>query len=175
MPVQQPTADGLARQVFALQRALRHLTQHSADLGGPGVALQGVMRMIGEDGELRATELAAKLGIGPAGLSRHIADLQELGYVHRRPHPQDKRAYLIRLSELGESVLAQAMGRRAAALQQALAGWSEEQAQQAAESIGALSRTLLAEIAPNVPAITGTETAGPAPEPHLAPQEQAPK
>ena len=170
MSVQQHTADVLARQVFGLQRALRHLTQHSAGLGGPGVALQGVMRMIGEDGELRATELAAKLGIGPAGLSRHIADLEELGYVERRPHPQDRRAFLIRLSEQGETVLAQALKQRSAVLQQALAGWSEEEAKQAAASIEALSKTLLAQLGTSAPG-----AAGPAPEPHLPPQEQTTK
>ncbi|MCC3273371.1 MarR family transcriptional regulator [Arthrobacter zhangbolii] len=142
MPVQQATAEDLTRKVFALQRALRCVTQLSADSGGPGVASQGVMRMIAEDGELRATELAAKLGIGPAGLSRHVAELEELGYVRRRPHPQDRRAYLISLSELGETVLAQALAHRAAILQQTLSDWTEEQAQTASNSIGALSDTL---------------------------------
>lgn len=171
MPVQQATAEDLTRNVFALQRALRYLTQLSADSGGPGVALQGVMRMIGEDGELRATELAAKLGIGPAGLSRHVAELEELGYVQRRPHPQDRRAYLIRLSELGETVLAQALTHRAAVLQETLSGWSEEQAQAAADSIGALSDTLFTSFRT---ASTARSTAGPA-DPMPTPQEHTPQ
>ncbi|MDM7990783.1 MarR family transcriptional regulator [Arthrobacter sp. zg-Y877] len=156
MPMQQETADDLIRKIFALQRTLRCVTQHSADHGGPGVALQGVMRMIGEDGELRATELAAKLGIGPAGLSRHVAELEELGYVRRRPHPQDRRAYLISLSELGESVLHDAMKNRAAVLQEALAAWSEDQARLAAETIGSLSDSLFTSIrrAPGTPGRT---------------------
>ena len=171
MPVQQHTAEDLARQVFALQRALRALTQHSADHGGPGVALQGVMRMIGEDGELRATELAAKLGIGPAGLSRHVAELEELGYVQRRPHPQDRRAYLIRLSGPGESVLAEALKRRSAVLQQTLSDWSEEQAQRALESIGALSNSLMASLRTPGP---GLPDSAPAPS-TPTPQEQTTK
>ena len=170
MPVQQDTAENLVREVFALQRALRALTHHSADHGGPGVALQGVMRMIGEDGELRATELAAKLGIGPAGLSRHVAELEELGYVQRRPHPQDRRAYLIRLSELGESVLDDSLKRRSVVLQQALSDWSEDQAELALTAIGALSNSLFASLrapgtelpaAPGAPSIPSPATPTP--------------
>ena len=170
MPVQQHTAEDLVRKVFALQRALRSLTQHSAKNGGPGVALQGVMRMIGEDGELRATELAAKLGIGPAALSRHIAELEELGYVHRRPHPQDRRAYLIRLSAVGESALAEALTHRSAVLQQTLSDWSEEQAQLVSESIGALSDSLSAAMH----TMPGPGSPGAAPS-ILPPQEQTTK
>ncbi|MCC3276629.1 MarR family transcriptional regulator [Arthrobacter sp. zg-Y20] len=172
MPVQQHTAEELVRSVFALQRSLRALTHHSILDGGPGIALQGVMRMIGEDGELRATELAAKLGIGAAGLSRHVAELEELGYVHRRPHPQDRRANLIRLSELGESVLAQSLNRRAAVLQQTLSEWSEEQAQLASESIGALSESLLTSLRTAAPGTTGPAVGT---STHLSPQEQATK
>ncbi|MCC9175523.1 MarR family winged helix-turn-helix transcriptional regulator [Arthrobacter sp. zg-Y179] len=146
MPMQQETADDLIRKIFALQRSLRCVTQHSADIGGPGVALQGVMRMIGEDGELRATELAAKLGVGPAGLSRHVAELEELGYVRRRPHPDDRRAYLISLTALGESVLREALKGRAVLLQEALADWSEDQAQLASDTLGALSDALFTSI-----------------------------
>ncbi|MCC9206282.1 MarR family winged helix-turn-helix transcriptional regulator [Arthrobacter sp. zg-Y769] len=170
MPMQQETADDLIRKIFALQRSLRCVTQRSADIGGPGVALQGVMRMIGEDGELRATELAAKLGVGPAGLSRHVAELEELGYVRRRPHPQDRRAYLISLTELGESVLREALKGRAVLLQEALAGWSEEQAQLASDTLGTLSDSLFTSIrrAPG--------TAGPTPQtPESYPQEQTAK
>ena len=170
MPMHQETADDLIRKVFALQRSLRCVTQRSADVGGPGVALQGVMRMIGEDGELRATELAAKLGVGPAGLSRHVAELEELGYVRRRPHPQDRRAYLISLTELGESVLRDALKARAVLLQDALAAWSEDQAQLASDTLGALSDALFTSIRP-APGISG-QTAEIF-EPH--PQEQTAK
>ncbi|WP_146362917.1 MarR family winged helix-turn-helix transcriptional regulator [Arthrobacter yangruifuii] len=142
--MQQETADDLIRTIHRLQRTLRCLTQHGANTGGPGVALQGVMRMIGEDGELRATELAAKLGIGPAGMSRHVAELEELGYVRRRPHPQDRRAYLISLTELGESVLREALAGRTVLLQEALADWSEEEAQLASTTLGSLSDSLFA-------------------------------
>ena len=173
MSVEQQTAEELIRKIFALQRALRCVTHRSADLGGPGVALQGVMRMIGEDGELRATELAAKLGIGAAGLSRHVAELEELGYVRRRPHPQDRRAYLISLSELGESVLAGALQHRAALLQGALGGWSEDQARHASEAIGALSDSLVSSFP--APGGAAPGSTAPAPRTDSNPQEQTTK
>lgn len=143
LSVEQHTAEDLVRRIFSLQRSLHWISQHSmARVPGPGVALQGVMRMIGTDGEIRATDLAEKLGIGPAGLSRHVAELVDLGYVLRRSDPQDRRAYLLSLSDQGREALTQVTQIRSALLQQALEGWSEERARAAAELIDELSQTL---------------------------------
>jgi DNA-binding MarR family transcriptional regulator len=142
MGMDSATAAELTDSIFALQRQLRSATQQLADPAGPGFALQGVMRIIGEAGELRATELAARLGIGPAGLSRHIAELEAAGYVVRRPHPEDGRAFLISLSEPGLEHLRIEIARRSASVQQLLADWTDAEAQTAAEVLQRLTASL---------------------------------
>jgi DNA-binding MarR family transcriptional regulator len=142
MGVDNATAAELTNSIFALQRQLRSATQQLADPAGPGFALQGVMRIIGEAGELRATELAARLGIGPAGLSRHISELETAGYVVRRPHPEDGRAFLISLSGQGVEHMRAEVARRSASLQQVLADWTDAEARTAAEILQRLTASL---------------------------------
>lgn len=100
------------------------------------------MRVIGNQPEIRATELAEQLGIGAAGLSRHISELEEMGYVDRRPHPDDRRAYLISLTPAGARSVADEMRRRAALLQNMLEDWTEEDALSASASLTKLTETL---------------------------------
>jgi DNA-binding MarR family transcriptional regulator len=142
MGVDNATAAELTNSIFALQRQLRSATQQLADPAGPGFALQGVMRIIGEAGELRATELAARLGIGPAGLSRHLPELETAGYVVRRPHPEDGRAFLISLSGQGVEHMRAEVARRSASLQQVLADWTDAEARTAAEILQRLTASL---------------------------------
>lgn len=170
MSVRQETAEELVHQIFVLQRHLRCVTQQSVVSSGPGAALQGVMRIISDSGELRATELAQQLGIGAAGLSRHISELEELGWVQRRPDPQDGRAFLISLSPAGRDALTAALNRRALLLQQMLSEWTEQQALDAAGSLGRLSETLHASTrAARAGDSTAPENAPPAPAASMPP------
>lgn len=164
MSVRQETAEDLIHQISVLQRQLRCVTQQSVISTGPGAALQGVMRIISESGELRATDLAHQLGIGPAGLSRHIAELEELGWVQRRPDPQDGRAYLISLSAEGRATLADALHRRALLLQDMLKEWTEDQAADTAGCLARLSATLQASTRSTRPGTTPLPLTSPAPE-----------
>jgi DNA-binding MarR family transcriptional regulator len=43
----------------------------------------------------RATELAARAGMGKPAMGELIAELERLGYVERRPDPSDQRAKLV--------------------------------------------------------------------------------
>jgi DNA-binding MarR family transcriptional regulator len=98
--------------------------------------------------------LAARLGIGAAALSRHVAELEAAGYVVRRPHPGDARALLISLSEQGSAHLRAETGRRSGVLQEVLAGWTDEEARAAADVVQRLSASLarsLAALKPGVP------------------------
>ncbi|WP_341395644.1 MarR family winged helix-turn-helix transcriptional regulator [Arthrobacter sp. G119Y2] len=142
MSVNQQTAEELITQVYRLQRQLRCVAQRSTDPRGPGTALLAVLRLIGEQPEIRATELAGKLGIGAAGLSRHLSELVEMGYVCRRPHPEDGRAYLISLTPAGSRAVTEDMHRRSELLQHMLDDWTNEEAALASDSLAKLADTL---------------------------------
>ncbi|MFJ4028269.1 MarR family winged helix-turn-helix transcriptional regulator [Paenarthrobacter sp. NPDC089989] len=142
MSVGSATATDLVHQIFDLQRTLRCVvTAHLARVPDVGMAVQGVMRFIGE-GETRATHLAAKLGVSAPVLSRHIAELEELGFVMRRPDPADGRAQLLALTESGMAKLREFEEQRSVRLRDYLADWSEEDALEASKVLQKLSTSL---------------------------------
>ena len=116
MAVAPDTAADLVYRIFDLQRAVRCVAAASFRGQDTGVALQGVLRFVGE-GETRATQLAERLGVSAPVLSRHIADLEEQGYVIRRQDPDDGRAQLVALSPAGAEKLRRIEEHRTATLQ----------------------------------------------------------
>ena len=141
MAVAPGTAADLVYQIFDLQRAVRCIATANARGEGPGVALQGVLRFVGE-GEARATTLAERLGVSAPVLSRHIAELEEQGLVARRQDPDDGRAQLVALTAAGAGKLRRIEEQRAAVLQDLLRDWSEEDAGNTAKTLHKLTKSL---------------------------------
>lgn len=141
MTVKSDTAVDLVHQIFDLQRAVRCIANASFKGQETGVALQGVLRFVGE-GETRATRLAERLGVSAPVLSRHIADLEDQGFVVRRQDPDDGRAQLVALSPAGAERLHRIEEQRVAALQDLLDGWSEEDADATAQTLRKLTESL---------------------------------
>ncbi|WP_285241432.1 MarR family transcriptional regulator [Pseudarthrobacter sp. MEB009] len=141
MAVAPDTAADLVYQIFDLQRAVRCIATANVRGQETGVALQGVLRFVGE-GESRATRLAERLGVSAPVLSRHIADLEDHGFVVRRPDPDDGRAQLVALTPQGADKLRRIEEQRAAALQDLLRDWSEEDAGTTATTLHKLTQSL---------------------------------
>ena len=141
MSVAPDTAADLVYQIFDLQRAVRCVAAASLRGQETGVALQGVLRFVGE-GETRATRLAERLGVSAPVLSRHIAELEEQGYVIRRQDPDDGRAQLVALTFQGAGKLRQIEEQRTAALQDYLREWSQEDAEDTAKILRKITESL---------------------------------
>jgi DNA-binding MarR family transcriptional regulator len=141
MAVAPDTAADLVYRIFDLQRVVRCVAAASFRGQDTGVALQGVLRFVGE-GESRATRLAERLGVSAPVLSRHIADLEEQGYVIRRQDPDDGRAQLVALSPAGVDKLRKIEEHRTATLQEYLSDWSQEDAEDTARILTKLSASL---------------------------------
>jgi DNA-binding MarR family transcriptional regulator len=141
LSVESIAAAELVYQIFDLQRAVRCVAAASMRGQDTGVALQGVLRFVGE-GESRATHLAERLGVSAPVLSRHIAELEEHGYVLRRPDPEDGRAQLIALSASGAEKLRRIEEQRTATLQGLLQDWSEDDVELTARTLKKLAESL---------------------------------
>ncbi|UVJ40488.1 MarR family winged helix-turn-helix transcriptional regulator [Arthrobacter sp. CJ23] len=142
MSVGPSTATELVHQIFDLQRTLRcAVSAHLSKVPDIGLALQGVMRFIG-DGESRAGQVAARLGVTAPVLSRHIAELEELGLVDRRPDPADGRAQLLVLTGTGAAKLREFEERRSERVRNYLSDWSEEDALEATRVLQKLTASL---------------------------------
>ncbi|MFD1213066.1 MarR family winged helix-turn-helix transcriptional regulator [Arthrobacter sp. GCM10027362] len=144
MSVTPDTASALVHSIFDLQRAIRCAAGTAARHSDLGLAVEGVLRMIGTAGEARASDLAARLGVGTSALSRQVAELEEHGLVLRRPDPADGRAHLLSLSPEGKERLASVERRRTETIQELLSGWDEDRAHEAARIIEELNAALRA-------------------------------
>ena len=63
-----------------------------------------VFAQIDPDGS-RLTDLARGANVSPQAMGELVDELQELGYVERRPDPTDRRAKLIALTERGHDCI----------------------------------------------------------------------
>ncbi len=111
------------------QLLVRLLTQFRAELSAPREdrgytdlrdAHMHVFGNVGIDG-IRLTELAARAQLGLATMSELVTELQQLGYLERRPDPADGRARLIFPTSRGRQLLDDA-GDRVAEIEQ---HWAE--------------------------------------------------
>jgi DNA-binding MarR family transcriptional regulator len=108
-----------------LVRLLRHFRTEllaPAAASGYGDVREPHMQIFGHiyDGA-RLTELAGRAQLSLAATSELVNDLQRLGYLERRPDPQDGRAKRIVPTDRGKAVLA-AAGDRVAEIEE---HWAE--------------------------------------------------
>jgi DNA-binding MarR family transcriptional regulator len=93
-----------------LNRLLQHFRTELVALAGfelfPGVRFTHV-HVFGNLGHrgIRLTDLAQRAQLGLAACSELVSDLEELGYVERRPDPSDRRAKLIAPTGSGAELL----------------------------------------------------------------------
>jgi DNA-binding MarR family transcriptional regulator len=130
MPITPETRDRLTSCVAQLVRTGRHVSARAAtqlygDLPSFGWAM---LVPLERDGDQRCSALALQVGVDVSVASRQIAVLERLGYVERRPDPQDGRASLLSLTDAGAAALTAARALRADWSLTALATWDETDA-----------------------------------------------
>ena len=132
MPITSETVDRLTASVSQLLRTGRHVSVRAAahlygELPPYG---WGLLVPLERDGDQRCSALAGHVGVDVSVASRQLAVLERLGYVERRPDPQDGRASLLRLTPAGADALEAARAVRSDWAVAALAGWDEAEARQ---------------------------------------------
>lgn len=98
--------EALAESFLRVSRQLRRETQRRIAPLGVNLHQSRALRVIGEEGPLRPSELAERLGIVPRSVTDSVAGLAASGLVERRTDPADGRAQLLALSPAGEELLA---------------------------------------------------------------------
>lgn len=85
-----------------------------------------LLRQLGASHEaLRVSDLAERLQIDAPGVTRKVQQLERAGLVERSPDDDDRRTVRLRLSWVGEGVLARLLNARRAQLAEVLWGWEE--------------------------------------------------
>ena len=67
--------------------------------------------LIGAEGPWTPTALAGRMAMPLSTVLFRVGRLEKRGHVERDPNPDDRRSYLVRLSQDGEQLLAQARPR----------------------------------------------------------------
>lgn len=87
--------------------ALRLLRVFRATRPAKGLTLSGlsVLGCLFRDGTATATDLAAYLRVKPQSLTRLLADLEQNGFIARRPNDEDRRQTFLEITHAGARTL----------------------------------------------------------------------
>jgi DNA-binding MarR family transcriptional regulator len=133
--VEPPGPPGMHRALikqtgFLLARmgmvAAKLFSERIAELGLT-TRMWGALNVLAAEGTTTQQFLGRCAGIDPSSMVATIDDLEARGFVERRPHPSDRRAHAVHITERGREVLAR--GRRVAreAQQELFAPLSDEE------------------------------------------------
>lgn len=134
--VQQETGvlhTSVREAVGALRRARRRWSATHPEAPAGTVDLLATVAAMAQrardgDGDCRLKDLAGAMGLDPSTVSREISGLMAAGLVVRRPDPRDGRAAVLALTDAGQDRLTQAQRLFTRQIDDALAGWSPEEA-----------------------------------------------
>ncbi|MFD8209896.1 MarR family winged helix-turn-helix transcriptional regulator [Streptomyces sp. NPDC059695] len=123
-PPREASVDVIQRELTAFARRARA----AAAQVHPELPLVSytLLAHIEEQRGCRATDLAAHYFLDKSTVSRQVAGLEKLGFVERRPAPDDHRVHVLHPTEAGTKVLASAQTNRLAAFEERLEDWPAE-------------------------------------------------
>ncbi|GGU77205.1 hypothetical protein GCM10010275_09760 [Streptomyces litmocidini] len=123
-PLREASVDVIQRELTAFARRARA----AAARVHPELPLVSytLLAHIEEQRGCRATDLAAHYLLDKSTVSRQVAGLEKLGFVERRPAPDDHRVQVLHPTEAGTRVLAAAQASRMAAFRERLEDWPAE-------------------------------------------------
>lgn len=125
----------LLRAILALGRRMRA----ERPAGSVTFASLGILGTLARLGPMPAARLATEERLQPQSLTRLIAALERDGLIARRRSPEDRRALIIALTEVGRKVLIDDLTARNAWLESAMAsGLSETEREALAAAAAAL-------------------------------------
>ena len=136
----------LATELVRLVRGLRELGGAVRVAGGAPLELAAaqVLGRVGDEGPLRLTALAERLGLDLSTVSRQVPGLEAAGWLDREADPRDRRAQLLRLTEAGQQALRERRAMHAQILREALPAWEDAQLHDLAASLARLNTDLSA-------------------------------
>jgi DNA-binding MarR family transcriptional regulator len=131
---QRPDLDFHALEVTARISRLNGLLQHAwsasvadFDLGSGALQVLLALRRIGAPFELTPTDLCRDAFLSSGGMTQLLDRLEPRGLVERTRHPTDRRGLLVRLTPDGRTLADEALARRLASAQSAVAGLRSEE------------------------------------------------
>jgi DNA-binding MarR family transcriptional regulator len=99
----QGSSDALVDQLYETTHQLRRFVEARLRTGGASVARLRALRMLARaEQPLRMRDLSEMTGVAARTTTAIVDSLERDGLVERVRHPQDRRAFLLRLTDKGE-------------------------------------------------------------------------
>ncbi|MDY6870634.1 MAG: MarR family transcriptional regulator [Actinomycetota bacterium] len=138
-----PGAGGecLGADLLAVVARLNRLATQRTRLPLPWAQVR-LLSIIEDQGEARISDLATLDRCSQPTMTTQVRRLEDAGLVSRTTDPLDARAVLIRITDKGRTVLAQARIDRAAGIDPRLAQLSPEDRQTLADAVEVIERLL---------------------------------
>lgn len=145
-PAGAESLDSLFAQICKLKHARIHTLLEDLGLyrGQPSV-----LKALWEEEGLMHTELARRLQVQPATITKMLQRMEKAGFVERRSDPEDQRVSRVYLTEAGRAVRAGVQQVWRQIEEEAFAGFSPEER--------GLLRRLFLQIRENLMAVSGGE------------------
>ena len=102
----------LVRNTGYLISRLGYYAPSSSRSGWPRLGLTprmwGAMNTLDHEGDVSQQQLGRAIGMDPSSMVSTIDELEAKGWVQRRPHPTDRRAYALHITDAGRETLTRA-------------------------------------------------------------------
>jgi DNA-binding MarR family transcriptional regulator len=124
MPDRDDSLDTIQRELTAFARRARHkAAQLHPDLS---LVTYSMLDLVKERGACRGADLASHFMLDKSTVSRQVGALERLGLLRREADPEDQRGQLLRLTEAGDRLLAEAYEQRRRAFTDRFESWDDE-------------------------------------------------
>lgn len=125
MTDRQRVHEDLEAELSVLWRRVRRLSIDLARQVDEGLeaAAYGLLGLLADGGDVRAADLAERLGLDKSTVSRQVTQMESMGLIQRVTDPQDGRARLIHVTDEGRSRVQQLRAARGRWFGEALEHW----------------------------------------------------
>ena len=91
--------------LLAITHVLQADQERELDRRGLTPARTHILWLVFHEGPRTQAELATALGVTPRNITTLVDGLEATGFARREPHPTDRRAVLVHLTERGLSIM----------------------------------------------------------------------
>jgi DNA-binding MarR family transcriptional regulator len=130
VPPVSPQVVEISRAVTEMNYIASRARQHERLMTVAGLNLDraaaALLRALAADEPARVGELAVRLSVESSHVTRMVQTMERAGYVRREPDPEDGRAQLVQLTDLGRWAVDRMRTASHQGVRQALAAWSSE-------------------------------------------------
>jgi DNA-binding MarR family transcriptional regulator len=125
-PARTQSVESVMHALMSIGRLMRQRGQ--GETLDPGTFW--LLRNIAANGSMRVTDIAQHANLDVSTVSRHVAQLQKTGLIERTPDPDDRRAQLVRMTDIGQQKLTADLRTRTTLLERSLETWSSADLEQ---------------------------------------------